>query len=331
MSTPREWKILAPGKLILMGEYAVLEGAPAVAIAVNRYVVVERGGSTASGLVALAREQAARRIGFAPPEQDFIADSSALRYGSQKLGLGSSGAVAAGAVASVFHQAGNDIEDSEARKRMWDIAHEVHDSFQGTQGSGIDIAASLFGGRLVMRREPFSARPVFSRWTPPRGVRWVYVWTGREASTPHLLAAVRQYKAAEPLAYAKVVSDMKDIVERFLDDGSVRRTVMLECLHRYASLMERLGQSAGVPIVDARTSWVLSRARASGGAAKPSGAGGGDFVVAAFPADRNLGPFHQEIREGGMQIVDLDVAARGVHVRQKPPSIFGLGRRPHAG
>jgi len=35
----------APGKLILTGEYAVLDGAPALVIAVDRRVVATRGGA----------------------------------------------------------------------------------------------------------------------------------------------------------------------------------------------------------------------------------------------------------------------------------------------
>ena len=95
-------RVSAPGKVILSGEYAVLRGAPAVVMAVDRraVVTVEPGdaeircigleGRTDTLLVdcvlgALGRERPAAR---------FTLDTSAFSDGPEKLGIGSSAALA---------------------------------------------------------------------------------------------------------------------------------------------------------------------------------------------------------------------------------------------
>jgi phosphomevalonate kinase len=89
--------VSAPGKLMLLGEYAVLEGGLALAMAVNRRAVGRRASDgAAAGLspVVAAVFEAARRAGFPPPLNIEI-DTSAFRDDAGlKLGLGSSAAAA---------------------------------------------------------------------------------------------------------------------------------------------------------------------------------------------------------------------------------------------
>lgn len=95
----------APGKLLLTGEYAVLEGAPALVVAVNRRVVArKRTSATGSSPFLLAvADELARRYGSDHPVTraafDIVVDSSAFFFGQAKLGLGSSAAVTVAATA----------------------------------------------------------------------------------------------------------------------------------------------------------------------------------------------------------------------------------------
>jgi phosphomevalonate kinase len=99
----------APGKLILTGEYAVLDGAPALVIAVNRRVVAARQlGPRGSSpfLAAVADELAARgRRDAAAVAMTIAVDSRAFYDAPRpglapvKLGLGSSAAITVAAVA----------------------------------------------------------------------------------------------------------------------------------------------------------------------------------------------------------------------------------------
>ena len=99
----------APGKLVALGEYAVLDGGPAVVLAVDRFVEVTMAASTdgAYRLVTRAGETTERVLvpgqSSGVPLVDYVGasvalpvawnatiDSRALFAGSEKLGLGSS-------------------------------------------------------------------------------------------------------------------------------------------------------------------------------------------------------------------------------------------------
>ena len=321
MNTSPRWRILAPGKLVLMGEYSVVDGAVAVVMAVDRWVSVGWGDSTPLGLVAFARAETARRLGVKVAQDDFAADSSELHAGAVKLGLGSSAAVTVGAVGSVFYEAGLDLEQGDIRTRLWDVAHEIHDGFQGKGGSGIDIAASIHGGFTMMRHNGPGVARSFTPWTPPEGIVWVPVWTGIEASTPSFLDAVRGFRTRDPDRYATLMAEMTGVSERFANVGCIARsigpgstTVLLDTIHQYSELMTDLGRFCGTPIVSEPMARVVAAARETGGAAKPSGAGGGDFMIAAFPVEGDVETFQRRVRREGMVPMDLGVGGRGVHV-----------------
>jgi phosphomevalonate kinase len=95
----------APGKLILTGEYAVLDGAPALVVAVDRRVSARRriGPHGSSPFLVAVAEEIARAYGVDAPEaraaMEIVVDSSTFFLGNTKLGLGSSAAVTVAATA----------------------------------------------------------------------------------------------------------------------------------------------------------------------------------------------------------------------------------------
>lgn len=95
----------APGKLILTGEYAVLDGAPALVAAIDRRVIARRhsGPRGSSPFLVAVADEIARRRGKDDPAvhaaMQIVVDSSALYDDATKLGLGSSAAVTVAATA----------------------------------------------------------------------------------------------------------------------------------------------------------------------------------------------------------------------------------------
>jgi TPR repeat protein len=144
----------APGKLVALGEYAVLDGGPAVVLAVDRFVEVAVAPSTdgACRLITQAAETAERvftpgqpsgvplvdlvgRSDWPPLAWHATIDSRAFFAGSEKLGLGSSAAVLcawAGAVAGFARSQGRDAPGPGVLGLI-----EVHRAFQGGKGSGL--------------------------------------------------------------------------------------------------------------------------------------------------------------------------------------------------
>lgn len=261
--------VLAPGKLVLVGEYAVLDGGGAVVAAVDRGVgcAVEEGeGVEVPGgddrFVRAALEGAPRwRYRF------FDWNPPGLR---EKAGFGgSAAATVAATVAAGF---------------PGERAVEVHHRVQGS-GSGVDVFASLRGG---VRRFPDGAE----RPCPPM----IAVWSGASASTGSRVAVYLAWSDREGFVAAS-----RTLVDRFADDPF---GVLTEA---YARLRE-MARAAGLAYDTPAHARIAALARAHGGAAKPSGAGGGDVAVALFPDVERREAFARACAAEGLVPIPVRVA-----------------------
>ena len=159
-------KVSAPGKMMISGEYAVLEGAPAIVAAVQTRALAwvfdgaehedrasEKRFPEAFASAAIAAEALGTE---APP---FRVDVSELRRAGQKLGVGSSSAAAAAAAALVYALADAPLDDPGVLRAALDGHREVAPS-----GSGADVAACTLGGFVRYQRKAgtwdVSATPV---------------------------------------------------------------------------------------------------------------------------------------------------------------------------
>ena len=83
----------APGKVVISGAYAVLEGAPAIVASVDRYALADTALSS-----NFVTEEVREALGDGPAPW---IDASALREGGRKLGLGSSAAILVASLAAL--------------------------------------------------------------------------------------------------------------------------------------------------------------------------------------------------------------------------------------
>ncbi len=309
--------IAVPGKLMVAGEYAVRHRAAGMALAVDRVALLRwcgGGPAPAADLVARARADCARALGRSPQGHCRV-DSTSFHSGRRKLGLGSSAAAAAAATASVFFEAGRELESPTERQRMWQLARASHDAHQGVIGSGLDVAAALFGGWV--RLGPGGSDRAIAPWTPPPGLRLVFCWLGQPASTPELVAAVDAFATREPAAHRALMDEMAALSAALTRSASAATAVGL--LDRYGRAMAALGQHSATPIVPATMEPLLAAARDLGGGAKPAGAGGGDFALAAFATSDAAAGFERAARERGVAVLDWRIHSRGVHAVDPGP------------
>ena len=139
--------VSAPGKLMLLGEYAVVDGGLAVVAAVNRRavgVVLAEPDPAPSAVVQAVLTQAQAEGAVVPPGVRI--DTSAFHdaHGA-KLGLGSSAAVAVITAALATGRGDDDVLD---------LAVHGHRAAAGGKGSGVDVAASFSGGVVATRAQP---------------------------------------------------------------------------------------------------------------------------------------------------------------------------------
>ena len=187
-----EWRASAPGKMVVAGEYAVLEGHRALGLAVTRRASarlrIDHAGPSQLKLDPISRESIDWPLDNRDrsPELaqaiDLIAsawkqwgpsgclDSFFLEINTRalfndhnaKLGLGSSSAVAvllSGLARQLAKEHSQDPEfiegaDTDAELREWH--HRLWRLHQGGQGSGLDLATALTGG-LIAYTQPSSS------------------------------------------------------------------------------------------------------------------------------------------------------------------------------
>lgn len=300
----------APGKALLCGEYAVLEGAPAIVGAVERRAFFR--WADAPGGLSLEAEAALRaaagRLGEV--ERAGKLDVTELQQDGTKLGLGSSAAAAVAAVGAVFDWHGHDPTQPTVRSQVFEVAMHGHESV-APRGSGVDVAAATYGGYLWFERSEHGAvcRPIVA----PESMLVRLVWTGHAARTSGLLDAVHRLRDRDPSEYERKMRELHEGANRFASafERGLTSEVVAEAIG-YGRAMESLGKAAHAPIVESRLRQLMELAERSGGAAKPSGAGGGDVAVALFDDAAALTEFEAAARAADLVVVDAAWGAEGV-------------------
>jgi phosphomevalonate kinase len=307
--------VTAPGKLVLLGEYAVLDGFPAIVAAVNRRASGQfvPGRAPESELVEIAVHSAAESLGpnrAAFPKGSVLVDTAAFSQNGVKLGIGSSAATAAVAVGAVLEMAG--LAVAESTDLIFDVASAAHRAAQGGLGSGADVAAAVYGG-LIHYTRPARGPAAIRRLPPLVGVEMVVFSTGVPSSTVDCLQAVSAFAAANAETHRQLLPPIADAVTRF-EHGLFARDAaeIFAAIGAAYAGMDMLGQAAGVPIVTPLLAHAAVLASEVGGAAKPSGAGGGDVGIAFLPDRDAAEEFRQRARDLSLGILDLFVDPTGV-------------------
>lgn len=313
-------RVLAPGKLVLVGEYAVLDGVPAWVLAVDRGVSCEQvdpGGP----------------LDVEVPDGDDRFASPALAAGgvtagrwrfsswnpvneAEKVGFGGSAAAVVAALTAA--RASLALPHDPAAVTREGIA--VHERVQGG-GSGIDVAASAFGGILRFTREPgppgvaprFTAEPhpglTFDEEAPERGLeapfRWSVVYSGASAKTGPRVARYLAWDARDGFLKASEAVSAGFVADPL---GAIRES---------RALLAAMTREAGVDWDSPALSAIAALAATFGGAAKPSGAGGGDVAIAVFPDEGSRLAFEAAGAQLGFSVIPAHVAA-GARVLRGP-------------
>ncbi len=256
-------RALAPGKVVVAGEYAVLDGAPALVAAVPIGVGAHVAASEALQIHTPRGDDrfvraALGEVGITSGTWTFTDEGAA--HLASKPGLGGSAAATVAAVALARAVQGQAFDAVLIQA----TATRVHRAVQGS-GSGIDVAASTWGGLLRFTTDG-STRPV-------SGPRLVVAWTGTSASTGPRVA--RYLAWADRAAFVRA---SEAVVLGFDADP-------VGALAENERLLRSMAQAADVPWATPELDTLTQLAVAAGGAGKPSGAGGGDCHVAVFASE----------------------------------------------
>ena len=319
--------VSAPGKAFVIGEYAVLEGAPAIVTAIDVRAVahappIEHTELTAVVSCAHARVGEYLRARGELVDDAPIVNTGRFHFGARKLGLGSSAAVAATVVGYHLAHAGLDPSDPDVAADALSLSLAAHAEAQGGGGSGADVAAAVLGGTLRFcegRAEPI---------TTPSWLQMAFVDAGAPAVTSSFVKAVKDGAARHPKLYADAIARLRAAAETMVgvyangDDAEAAYETVKTATAEHVIGLRMLAELSGAPILTDTIEKILAAATEDGLAAKPSGAGGGDLVV-VFARERGaLDRLGEKLRRdhGIVMLQELSPDAPGLRSDEKIPT-----------
>jgi phosphomevalonate kinase len=295
----------APGKVVLSGEYAVLDGAPAVCAAVNRRAVVKLDKSpdgqchiSSPGISGEDRFSIVDAVcGGARPSLSIQLDTRLFSEEGHKIGIGSSAALTVALVAALGKS--NDV---------FVKALLAHSELQGGAGSGVDVAAAAHGGLIAYEMKTRSVSQI--GW--PDGLAWRLLWTGSSASTAAKLAKLAEHAggpsrsalglAAKSMAEAWRTGDVDEILMEYVS---------------YIRVLRQFSVDHDLGIFDAGHEQLTDAAMLEQLVYKPAGAGGGDIGILFGRRESDLDRFIAKNSELVHTVLPCELDPNGVRLEQQ--------------
>ena len=231
-------------------------------------------------------------------------DSQLDSANGRKYGLGSSAAVTVATVKALCRFYNLPVN----KDQIFKLAAIAHFEVQGNGSLG-DVAASVYGGWisyhsfdrqwLAQQRKYLDLKTIIDLpWpdlnieslTAPKNLELLIGWTGKPASTSQLVDKISLFKARRQTEYHHFLEKSKSCIQRMVDGFHRQDLEAIKNEIRYnRDLLKQLGTNSGVNIETESLSKLCQIAESFGGAAKTSGAGGGDCGIVAIDSNSNFG------------------------------------------
>lgn len=323
---PDRVRASAPGKVVLSGEYAVLNAAPAICMAVNRRatVTIQATPDDHHVVVAPGHVDEPRRFlvrdgvfGWLDSSDEFellecvwrhsgVAQEGGLALhldtsgfldetSGSKTGIGSSAALAVALACALRELSAAELDPVA-------VAHRAHLEFQGGLGSGVDIATSALGGLVEFHMKDRAA----VRLAMPDGIECRLVWSGSPARTGRKLERLSRH-GPKPSKAALAVSARR--VASAWAGGSARE--ILARSRSYVRVLQEFDADHELDIFGAGHAAMTAAAADAGLVYKPCGAGGGDIGILLADDGERADAFIATALPDSFRALDLRIDGQG--------------------
>jgi mevalonate kinase len=316
--------VSAPGKLLLLGDHAVVYGFPCIVTAVNTRIV-----ATVKSIEESAFELDAPDVnvhGYKKPMSEIgtgdvskdakFAEFTVKNYFktfpfsggisihtqaqfSKSIGFGSSAATVVSILAALVKLFHPSVSEKQlfllAKKTVLDVQHA---------GSGFDAAAALYGGTILFENHGEVVEPLSVQSMP-----LVVGYTGVKADTATIVGAVAQKREKEKVKVDRIFEAIGKLVEEAKDrmvEGDWERVGRLMDFNQ--EYLRDLGVSS-----EKLESLISAAKKAGAWGAKLSGAGGGDCMIAVASQDKRQNVVDAIVEAGGT-VMDITTGEQGVRL-----------------
>ncbi len=327
--------VSAPGKLMLLGEHAVVYNHPCLVTAVDQRMLatvetlgvlefqleaedvkvtgykkplnelgkgdIPKGAKFVEIAVAnlLNNPEILKRVRNDKGEMG-IKVTTKSEFSSQ-FGFGSSSASTVCTIKAISEILGLNLSNKE----IFDLAFKTVLDIQG-KGSGFDVAAAIYGGTLYFVTGGKVITPLNIKFLP-----LIVGYSGIKADTVTLINKVKESFAGKEKRLAEIYKQIAILVEK-------AKTALLakdwqelgKLMNRNQDYLRELGVSS--PKLDDMINISLS---AGAYGAKLSGAGGGDCMIVVCPKDKEL-LIKAGIAQAGGQAIGVKTNAEGARIEK---------------
>lgn len=307
------YRATAPGSLMLLGEYALLQGKTALVAAIDKFISITLKPrsddwifiDSALGSLTLDRHQIILQAPF-----EFVLATLALKKPPSgcnikiksdlpaSFGLGSSAAVTV-ALLIVLNRW---LEKKSLTKlNLWQEALQViHQVQKG--GSGADCAASIFGGVIAFRNPPFSV--ISLQEIPPL----VVVYSGSKFTTAQAINIINSRRQKQLTNYKIIDEKMNQISKKGITAINTKNWISLGNLFNSG---QKLMKAIGVSNRHLENLLKGLREQPHILGAKISGSGLGDCLIGVGKLSPNFFPRNEEETKLGVKQLCLIISSEG--------------------
>lgn len=273
----------APGNIRLMGEYAVLEGHPAISCAINKRmlaILTPRSDKFINIRTILGEYQLS--VNNIEINKDLVFLTSILKFFEKdfdngfdieiksdfdsSIGLGSSASLVVSVIGVISQWLGLNLSN----KQILEIGIKIVRQVQGS-GSGLDIATAIYGGIVYF----YPQKNIIKRIEFFPDITLIY--SGYKTPTAKAINLVKEKFIDKELLKDKILSSIACSVDIFVDNLNKKN---INELGNLFSINYGFQQSLGIS--DQNINDIISLLNKCGGiyGAKIAGAGFGDCIVA---------------------------------------------------
>ncbi|MBI3385413.1 mevalonate kinase [Candidatus Gottesmanbacteria bacterium] len=292
--------VSAPGKLLLMGEHAVIYDNPCLVGAIDKRlkVTIEKSDSdswTDEKFVGTAVRNFRKVYAIASAVRIFVNSDFSSNYG-----LGSSSAITVSTTYGLYKILLNKEPD---KKELFDFCYKVVLEVQGLS-SGFDIAAAIYGGVLYFQTGGKTIEPLGDSNLP-----LLTAYSGVKADTVSMINLVKEKMTTYQKGVEEIFKNIVNLVEEAKIAVREKDWQRLGTLMNFnQNYLEDLGVST-----EKLNDMIMAARKAGAYGAKLSGAGGGDCMIAIAPNEKRLN-IEEAIKNVGGEIIETKLSNDGVRI-----------------
>lgn len=316
--------VSTPGKLMLLGDHAVVHSRPCLVTAVGQRMRasvtlldkqefhleapdVKVLGYT-KPLTELGKGEIPKGAKFAEIAVKNFVDSYHFNKGirvetssefSSQFGFGSSSASTVCVLKALSELSNKHLSNT----LLFNLAYKTVIDIQGV-GSGFDIASGIYGGILYFIGGGKMIEPILVKSLP-----LIVGYSGEKGDTPTLIKMVGEKMKTYPSIYPPLF----DISTTCVEEG--KKALINEDFITFGQMMNiNEGLLSAYGVETGKLSEMIHAARNAGAyGAKLSGAGGGDCMIALAP-ENNIQTVKEAITNAGGQIIEINTNVTGVKI-----------------